>query len=225
MRCLQQELGLPVNPDTPLLGFIGRLDYQKGVDLIRDSFDWIMGEGCQLVMLGTGRQDLENALKYVPLLLLRACVHALAPPLAAVCSMHGLLAALTCRQCGSVAHAIDSESTPGPEQGGCWAGCSRFQVESRHARTLNADKADYGREMESNRFHQCRGWVGFSSSMAHRMTAGCDILLMPSRFEPCGLNQLYAMAYGTVPIVHAVWFPCMCCWKSARSDCNAGSTP
>ena len=58
--------------------------------------------------------------------------------------------------------------------------------------------------MESRRFQQCRGWVGFSVSVAHRLTAGADILLMPSRFEPCGLNQLYAMAYGTVPIVHAV---------------------
>lgn len=89
--------------------------------------------------------------------------------------------------------------------------------------------------------NQCRGWVGFSVKMAHRITAGCDILLMPSRFEPCGLNQvgtpkrvpqcqrtddgrgtsrastgkglspppapvlqLYAMSYGTVPVVHAV---------------------
>ena len=60
------------------------------------------------------------------------------------------------------------------------------------------------REMESQRFQQCRGWVGFCVSMAHRLTAGADLLLMPSRFEPCGLNQLYAMEYGTVPIVHAV---------------------
>ncbi|EFJ52150.1 hypothetical protein VOLCADRAFT_103172 [Volvox carteri f. nagariensis] len=119
---LQKELGLPVDPDAPLLGFIGRLDYQKGVDLIRDTYDYIMGEKCQLVMLGSGRQDLEDAL----------------------------------------------------------------------------------RDMENRNKNQCRGWVGFSVKMAHRITAAADILLMPSRFEPCGLNQLYAMAYGTVPIVHAV---------------------
>lgn len=55
--------------------------------------------------------------------------------------------------------------------------------------------------MEGNRRDQCRGWVGFSVQMAHRITASCDLLLMPSRFEPCGLNQLYAMNYGTVPVV------------------------
>ena len=60
------------------------------------------------------------------------------------------------------------------------------------------------REMEASRHQQCRGWVGFNVGLAHRITAGADMLLMPSRFEPCGLNQLYAMAYGTVPIVHAV---------------------
>ncbi len=52
-------------------------------------------------------------------------------------------------------------------------------------------------DMENRNKDKCRGWVGFSVRMAHRITAGCDILLMPSRFEPCGLNQLYAMAYGT----------------------------
>jgi hypothetical protein len=50
---LQAELGLPVNPHAPLLGFIGRLDYQKGVDLICDSYDWLMSQGAQLV--GGGR--------------------------------------------------------------------------------------------------------------------------------------------------------------------------
>ncbi|KAL6760377.1 hypothetical protein V8C86DRAFT_2554548 [Haematococcus lacustris] len=124
-RCkmaLQAELGLPVSPDIPMLGFIGRLDYQKGVDLIRDNYDWLMSEKVQLVLLGSGRDDLEAAL----------------------------------------------------------------------------------RDMEARNKDQCRGWVGFSVKMAHRITAGCDVLLMPSRFEPCGLNQLYAMAYGTVPVVHAV---------------------
>ncbi|PNG99585.1 Starch synthase 2, chloroplastic/amyloplastic, partial [Tetrabaena socialis] len=119
---LQRELGLQVDPDVPMLGFIGRLDYQKGVDLIRDTYDYMMGERCQLVMLGSGRPDLEEAL----------------------------------------------------------------------------------RDMEGRNKSQCRSWVGFSVKMAHRITAGVDLLLMPSRFEPCGLNQLYAMAYGTVPVVHAV---------------------
>eukprot|EP00891_Asterochloris_glomerata_P009947 jgi/Astpho2/9947/fgenesh1_pm.00152_%23_19_t len=121
-EALQRELGLPVGADIPMLGFIGRLDYQKGVDLIRDNFEWMMGEGVQLILLGSGRDDLEQSL----------------------------------------------------------------------------------REMEMHRQQQCRSWVGFNVRVAHRITAGCDILLMPSRFEPCGLNQLYAMAYGTVPVVHSV---------------------
>ena len=49
----------------------------------------------------------------------------------------------------------------------------------------------------------CRGWVGFSIEVAHEVIAGCDIILMPSRFEPCGLNQLFAMRYGTIPVAHA----------------------
>ncbi|KAI4387796.1 hypothetical protein MLD38_000199 [Melastoma candidum] len=121
-EALQKELGLPVRPDVPLLGFIGRLDGQKGVDLIVDAVPWLMGQDIQLVMLGTGRQDLEQMLQ---------------------------------------------------------------QLEGQHPDRI-------------------RGWVGFSVKMAHRITAAADILLMPSRFEPCGLNQLYAMMYGTIPVVHAV---------------------
>ncbi|KAL8160944.1 hypothetical protein V2J09_012433 [Rumex salicifolius] len=124
-RCkaaLQDELGLPRRDDIPMIGFIGRLDGQKGVDLIAEAVPWMMSQDVQLVMLGTGRPDLEEMLR-------------------------------------------------------------RFEGQYK-------DKA--------------RGWVGFSVKMAHRITAGVDILLMPSRFEPCGLNQLYAMSYGTVPVVHAV---------------------
>jgi starch synthase len=46
-------------------------------------------------------------------------------------------------------------------------------------------------------------WLQFHNSRAHRIEAGCDFFLMPSRFEPCGLNQLYSLAYGTLPIVRA----------------------
>lgn len=119
---LQKELGLPIRADVPLIGFIGRLDNQKGVDIIAEAIPWMVDQDVQLVMLGTGRDDLEQLLR---------------------------------------------------------------QFENQHQ-------------------DRVRGWVGFSVKVAHRITAGADILLMPSRFEPCGLNQLYAMSYGTVPVVHAV---------------------
>ncbi|XP_047319775.1 granule-bound starch synthase 2, chloroplastic/amyloplastic-like [Impatiens glandulifera] len=119
---LQKELGLPIREEIPLIGFIGRLDQQKGVDLIAEAIPWMVGQNVQLVMLGTGRPDLEQML----------------------------------------------------------------------------------RKFESQHKDNVRGWVGFSVQTAHRITAGADILLMPSRFEPCGLNQLYAMKYGTVPVVHSV---------------------
>jgi starch synthase len=48
-----------------------------------------------------------------------------------------------------------------------------------------------------------RAWVGFKESLAHRIEAGADLFLMPSRFEPCGLNQMYSQRYGTLPIVRA----------------------
>ena len=47
----------------------------------------------------------------------------------------------------------------------------------------------------------CRVWIGFDNALAHRIYGACDMLLMPSIYEPCGLNQMYALRYGTVPIV------------------------
>ncbi|KAL2921818.1 Starch synthase 1 chloroplastic/amyloplastic [Bienertia sinuspersici] len=117
---LQKELGLPIKPNCPLIGFIGRLDYQKGIDIIQAAVPELMGEDVQFVMLGTGDSNYES-----------------------------------------------------------W---------------MRATEVAY-----KDKF---RGWVGFSVPISHRITAGCDILLMPSRFEPCGLNQLYAMRYGTIPVVH-----------------------
>jgi starch synthase len=119
---LQRQLGLPERHDVPILAFIGRLDHQKGVDLILNSEDFFAHNDVQVVFLGSGRGDLQDQL---------------------------------------------------------------MGMQERHR-----DKV--------------RAWIGFSNQFAHRLTAGADILMMPSRFEPCGLNQLYAMHYGTVPVVHEV---------------------
>ncbi|GJU46579.1 soluble starch synthase 1, chloroplastic/amyloplastic [Tanacetum coccineum] len=117
---LQKKLGLPVRPDCPLVGFIGRLDYQKGIDIILSATPALLQDDVQFVMLGSGEKQYEE-----------------------------------------------------------W---------------IRATEAAFN--------HKFRGWVGFNVPISHQITAGCDILLMPSRFEPCGLNQLYAMRYGTVPVVH-----------------------
>ena len=55
----------------------------------------------------------------------------------------------------------------------------------------------------ANRHPNVAGLVKFSNELAHKITAGADFLLMPSRFEPCGLTQQHALAYGTIPVVHA----------------------
>lgn len=119
-RALQIELGLREDPDAPLIGFIGRLDGQKGVDVLLESVPRLVELGAQIVLLGSGDPGLEDGLR-------------------------------------GVEHRFRGSAV---------------------------------------------GWVGFSVPVSHRITAAVDILAMPSRFEPCGLNQLYALRYGTAPVAH-----------------------
>jgi starch synthase len=116
---LQKSFGLPVKPDTPLFGHVGRLVEQKGVDLILELIPELLQLPMQLVFLGTGQPELEQAL------------------------------------------------------------------------------------LEQHRKHPTKIGVriDYDEKLAHLLEAGSDVFLMPSRFEPCGLNQLYSLRYGTPPIV------------------------
>ena len=118
---LQERSGLEVS-EKPLLGFIGRLVDQKGVDLILSNLPQLLSEGCQCVILGSGMKDYEERLAQL--------------------------------------------AQEFPEQ-------------------LSVT-------------------IGYSETLAHQIEAGADIFLMPSAYEPCGLNQLYSLRYGTLPVVHAV---------------------
>ena len=116
---LQKELGLNIDPNVPVIGMVGRLSNQKGLDLVDCVIGDIMAEDVQLVVLGMG----EN--RYVNLFM--------------------------------------------------WA---EGEYKGRVATRFTMD-----------------------AGLAHRIYAGCDMFLMPSQFEPCGLSQLIAMRYGTLPIV------------------------
>jgi starch synthase len=118
---LQERLALALERDTPLLGFVGRLTEQKGVDLIAAAAPRIAAGGTQLAVLGTGERALEEALQ-------------------------------------ALARA--------------------------HPRRVAVR-------------------IGFDERLAHLIEAGADAFLMPSRFEPCGLNQMYSQRYGTPPVAHA----------------------
>ena len=61
---------------------------------------------------------------------------------------------------------------------------------------------DAWREIARRNPRQVSAQIGYDERLAHQIEAGVDMFLMPSRFEPCGLNQLYSLRYGTVPIVH-----------------------
>ncbi|MBT2969496.1 MAG: starch synthase [gamma proteobacterium symbiont of Ctena orbiculata] len=61
---------------------------------------------------------------------------------------------------------------------------------------------EHALEKISNRYHSRVGvYIGYDEGLSHRIEAGCDCFIMPSRFEPCGLNQMYSLRYGTIPIV------------------------
>ncbi len=125
-QALLEQLGVKLQDDqlnTPLLGFIGRLVEQKGVDLLLQIIPNILdNHDARLVVLGSGEKHFENALR----------------ELAALYPQRLLLT------------------------------------------------------------------LGYSEELAHRIEAGADLFLMPSRFEPCGLNQMYSLRYGTPPLVHQV---------------------
>lgn len=118
-RAIQEELGLEQNPQLPLFGFVSRLDAQKGVELVQEVLPWLVNQGAQVVLLGTGASQYENFLR------------------------------------------------------------------------------------QANAHPRIAGIAKFSSELAKKITAASDFLLMPSRFEPCGLSQQHALQYGTIPIVHA----------------------
>jgi starch synthase len=119
---LQRELGLDLRQDCPLLGFVGRLVEQKGLELMLPVLRELLDSPAQIVILGTGEVRYEQALQ-----------------------------ALAAERPDSMAVVLD-----------------------------------------------------YNESLAHRIEAAADIFLMPSLFEPCGLNQLYSLRYGTLPVVRAV---------------------
>lgn len=116
---LQEELGLEVRDDRPLMVMVTRLTRQKGMDLVMYALDRILAGGVQVAVLGTGDRDYEDGLRY-------------------------------------------------------------FQ--DKYPGTMVAR-------------------IEFDPALSQRMYAAADMFLMPSKFEPCGLSQIIAMRYGTLPIV------------------------
>ena len=69
--------------------------------------------------------------------------------------------------------------------------------------TGDADAERFFAWADAHHGDRFRAWLRFDNGRAHRIEAGADFFLMPSRFEPCGLNQMYSLRYGTLPIVRA----------------------
>ena len=69
--------------------------------------------------------------------------------------------------------------------------------------TGDPEAEHYFGTLSARRPDRFKAWIGFDNGLAHRIEAGSDFFLMPSRFEPCGLNQMYSLRYGTLPVVRA----------------------
>ena len=69
--------------------------------------------------------------------------------------------------------------------------------------TGDADAERFFAWADAHHGDRFRAWLRFDNGRAHRIEAGADFFLMPSRFEPCGLNQMYSLRYGTLPVVRA----------------------
>jgi starch synthase len=79
----------------------------------------------------------------------------------------------------------------------------RWDVQVILLGTGDPEAEDFFKRAQYERGDRFRAWIGFDNGLAHRIEAGCDFFMMPSRFEPCGLNQMYSLRYGTLPIVRA----------------------
>jgi granule-bound starch synthase len=161
---LQAELGLPVDPSVPLFGFIGRLEEQKGLDILVAALPKVLRSGNVQVSAAVqgGAAQLAVALSSCLLPLSRPPC-APAPPL---------------------------RPRPPPAR-------PQVAILGTGKKAYEKLVADLSKAFPG----KAAGVVKFSAPLAHQITAGADFMLVPSRFEPCGLIQLHAMQYGTVPLV------------------------
>lgn len=162
---LQREAGLPVDPSTPVFGFIGRLEEQKGVDILLAALKQLPKNAkVQVVILGTGKKALETQVR------------------------------------AGAGRGGAPAGGPGRRQRAATACCllpAATQRCGRHRLTPCSTHpfliCPQVKNLETQFPGVAAGVCKFSNPMAHTITAGADFMLVPSRFEPCGLIQLHAM--------------------------------
>lgn len=158
-EALQAAVGLPVDRDVPVIGFIGRLEEQKGSDILVEALSKFMGLNVQMVILVSTQ---SSGLVIITSLRSQTFFFGFN-----VKNDHKL---------------IDS----------CLMFSQGTGKKKMEAQILELEEKFPGKAV---------GVAKFNVPLAHMITAGADFIIVPSRFEPCGLIQLHAMRYGTVPIV------------------------